>query len=117
MGTKWDIAGARTNEDMHGTFTSDGAHVHYAHNNQHYGLHYTTPPSSTHQNHQHLGIGHQPLVRPHVAVKRHELDESHVDGEILGEGDKGRDLIVVESTHHHTVHLQSVSGGRGRERG
>lgn len=67
----------------------------------------STPPHS--QRHQALPTGPASSPRCHPAqsltIKGHILYEAHVQGQSLSQGHKVQEFVVVQASHHHTVHL------------
>ena len=45
-------------------------------------------------------------MRPHVAVERHVLDESHIDRAVSGHFHKVADFVIIYASHHHNIDLQ-----------
>lgn len=49
-----------------------------------------------------------------LTVERHVLYEAHVQGESLGPGHKVQEFILIQASHHHTVHLDGAQSGMAR---
>ena len=61
---------------------------------------------------QHLGVGHYLFKGPGVAIKRHVLDEPHVEWCIPRKRRKVHNLVLVHAAHDHAVYLRWSRGSR-----